>query len=93
MSTNTFVKDYLSRDQMYWWYWVWICPVLCLIHIVLRDLEHKGKITFVSKWLGPSISTNAMIKGPVFEKDDQQTEQNYQMEHLVRNALLKVGTK
>ena len=69
----TYLSDYLSEEQVYWKYWMWIFPVLCLVQLILRKLDDNGKITIITKVFGSGVSLDEYIRGPILSEDLSHT--------------------
>ena len=69
LNSATYLSDYLSEDQVFWKYWMWIFPVLCLMQLILRKLDDNGKITIITKVFGPGVSVDEFIRGPILSDD------------------------
>ena len=64
-----YISDYLPEEQVHWLYWVWILIVLNLVQLVLRRLDSKGRITFITKIFGPSVPLQIYLRGPILSED------------------------
>ena len=69
LNSVTYLSDYLSEDQVFWKYWMWIFPVLCIMQLLFRKLDDNGKITIITKVFGPDVSMNEYIRGPILAED------------------------
>ena len=61
---NIYIPDYITAENTYLWYWVWILPAISLIYAILRELDRRNKITFMSKTFGPSVKLVDFWTGP-----------------------------
>ena len=61
---NIFIPDYISPENSHLWYWIWILPMINLIYAILRELDQRNKLTFMSKVFGPPIKFGDFWKGP-----------------------------
>ena len=61
---NIFIPDYITADNSYVWYWEWIFPTILMIYVILRELDQRNKITFMSKLFGPPVKIVDFYKGP-----------------------------
>ena len=64
-----YVSDYLSEDKVHWLSWLWIVILLNLIQLVLRRLDSKGKLTFITDNFGPAVKVQDTIRGPILPSD------------------------
>ena len=69
---NIFIPDYITSDNSYIWYWLWILPTISSIFAVLRELDHRNKITFMSKIFGPPIKLVDFWQGPNLPNTDRK---------------------
>ena len=69
---NIFIPDYITADNSYLWYWLWILPTISLIYAILRELDQRNKITFTSKIFGPPVKFVDFWKGP--KLPDKETD-------------------
>ena len=75
-----FIPDYITADNSYVWYWWWILPTIQLIYVILRELDQRKKITFMSKMFGPPVKWVDVWKGPKLSND--QNEENLSPEEI-----------
>ena len=61
---NLYIPDYITADNSFVWYWLWILPTIQLIYVILRELDQRKKITFMSKIFGPPVRFVDFLKGP-----------------------------
>ena len=61
---NIYIPDYITFDKSYVWYWLWILPIVQMIYAILRELDRRNKITFMSKTFGPSVKLVDFWTGP-----------------------------
>ena len=61
---NIYIPDYITAENSYMWYWLWIFPAISLIYGILRHLDQRNKITFMSKVFGPPNNFVDFWKGP-----------------------------
>ena len=63
---NIFIPDYITADNSYVWYWLWILPTILMLYVILRELDRRNKINFMSKIFGPPTKIVDFLKGPKF---------------------------
>ena len=68
---NIYIPDYITADNSYVWYWLWIFPTILMIYAILRELDQREKITFMSKIFGPPIKLVDFYKGPKLPGTDK----------------------
>ena len=61
---NIFIPDYITAENSYLWYWLWILPSILMIYVILRELDQRWKIRFMSKTFGPPVKLVDFWKGP-----------------------------
>ena len=66
-----YIPDYITADNSYLWYWLWILPTILLIYAILRDLDQRKMIDFMSKIFGPPIKFVDFWKGPKLPGTDR----------------------
>ena len=73
-STNIFIRDVVSRDEIGLWYWFWIFPFLSIAHILII----KGVLckTRMNKHFGRSIEIEEFCKGPKLAQDAVEQDEN-----------------
>ena len=73
-STNIFIIDVVSRDEIGLWYWFWILPFLSIAHILII----KGVLckTRMNMYFGRSIEIEEFCKGPKLAQDAVEQDEN-----------------
>ena len=82
---NIYVPDYITEDNSFVWYWLWILPAIQLIYVILRELDRKNKITFMSEIFGPPVKLFVFLKGP--KLPDTETDRIYLQSYVLTERI------
>ena len=67
-ATNLYFNDFLSHDQVKWWYWFWLLPILNLAQVFLWT--NTKTIPMMEKWFGRIVPIEEYIQGPICQQDE-----------------------
>ena len=67
-TTNPYFNDFLSHDQVKWWYWFWLLPIVNLVQLVLWSNEKT--LPVMEKWFGQIVTIEEYVQGPICPKDE-----------------------
>ena len=79
--TGIYLDEYTPYLQFY--YWIWLFPLLSLIHIILQTLELMSKTDFMSKLFGPLVTLLEFVLGPKITNDASDNDQNDENEIIL----------
>ena len=82
---NIYIPDYITADNSYVWYWVWILPTILMIYVILRELDQRKKITFMSKIFGPPVKLVDFWKGP--KLPGTETDEIYLQSYVLTDRI------
>ena len=82
---NIYIPDYITADNSYLWYWIWIFPAISIIYVILIELDQRNKITFMSKIFGPPIKLVDFWKGP--KLPDSDTDEVYLQSYVIKERI------
>ena len=78
--TSDHWSPYATLD---FYYWIWLFPLLSLIHIILQTLELMSKTDFMSKLFGPLVTLLEFVLGPKITNDASDNDQNDENEIIL----------
>lgn len=86
-NSNIDLGDYLSSEQVYWTYWLWILLVLTLIHTILSQFSKILNFSYLTKYCGRPIGMIEFYRGPKLpEQEDynqvQDNQENIELEPM-----------
>ena len=82
---NIYIPDYITADNSYVWYWLWILPTISSIFAILRELDQRNKITLMSKIFGPPTKFVDFWKGP--KLPDTDTKEVYLQSYVIKERI------
>ena len=66
-AANPYFNDFMSQDQVKWWYWGWLLAILNLIQFLLWT--NVKTIPMMEKWLGRIVIAEEYLQGPICPQD------------------------
>ena len=67
-ATNLYFNDFLSHDEVKWWYWMWLLVVINIIQFLLWT--NVKTIPIMEKCLGQIVTMEQYIQGPICTQDE-----------------------
>ena len=65
---NPYFNDFMSQDQVKWWYWLWLGAIINLIPIFLWT--NNKTIPMMKKWFGRIVTNEEWSNGPICPQDE-----------------------
>ena len=65
-STYPYFNDFMSQEQVKWWYWLWLLAIINLIPVLLWT--NAKTIPMMEKWFGRVINEEFRL-GPICPQD------------------------
>ena len=82
---NIYIPDYITADNSYLWYWLWILTTISLSYVILRELDQRWKIRFMSKIFGPPVKLVDFWKGP--KLPGTETDEIYLQSYVLTDRI------
>ena len=67
-ATNPYFNDFMSQDQVKWWYWFWLLAIMNLIQLLLWT--NAKTIPMMEKWFGRVVTLDELNRGPICPQDE-----------------------
>ena len=67
-TTNPYFNDFMSQDEVKWWYWLWLLAILNSIPLLFWS--NAKTIPMMEKWFGRIVTVEEYIQGPICPQDE-----------------------
>ena len=67
-ATNPYFNDFMSQDEVKWWYWLWLLAILNSIPLLFWS--NAKTIPMMEKWFGRIVTVEEYIQGPICPQDE-----------------------
>ena len=67
-TANPYFNEFMSQEQVKWWYWLWVLVIINLIQILLWT--NAKTIPMMEKGFGRVVTMKEFKQGPICPQDE-----------------------
>lgn len=87
--SNIFFADLIDREDIHFYEWAWIFPLLNLLQLFLYGLQHYGKISI----FGPLVTNHQFVAGQLSNSEAEEESSSEDIQGIISTNLVHFNLK